>query len=78
MAMPGEKTAPLVGTGSLLFSAQQIGNNLTASSNALCSQANPGIGADGKLTQEERERTAQGSATTVALHQLAHPDCRNS
>src|SRR5882724_6480929 len=57
------------------------GNNSTASSDTpAASRANPGIGADGKLTQEERERRRlKGLCYYCGLTiNLPAPDCRNS
>jgi len=57
------------------------GNNSTASSDTpAASRANPGIGADGKLTQEERERRRlKGLCYYCGLTiDLPAPDCRNS
>src|SRR5882724_9477802 len=79
----GEKTTP---SGQNRESASssapaKSGNNLTASSDApAASRANPGIGADGKLTQEEWEhRCLKGLCYYCGLTiNLPTPDCHNS
>src|SRR5882724_7857348 len=79
----GEKTAP---SGQNRQSASssvpaKLGNNPTASSNApVASRANPGIGADGKLTQEEWECChLKGLCYYCGLTiDLPTPDCHNS
>src|SRR5882724_5649599 len=79
----GEKTTP---SGQNRQSASssapaKSGNNPTASSDApTASRTNPGIGADGKLTQEERERRRlKGLCYYCGLTiDLPAPDCRNS
>src|SRR5882724_11587167 len=59
----------------------KLGSNLTASSNAATtSRTNPGIGADGKLTQEEWERRRLKGLCYycgITIDSPA-PDCRNS
>jgi len=78
----GEKTASSVGTGSLLFlCTSKIGQQLDrVIRRHRASRANPGLGADGKLTQEERERRhLKGLCYYCGLTiDLPAPDCRNS
>src|SRR5882724_9538014 len=79
----GKKTAP---SGQNRQSASssapaKLGNNSTTSSDApMTSWTNPGIGADGKLTQEEREcRRLKGLCYYCSLTiDLPAPNCRNS
>src|SRR5882724_9169708 len=59
----------------------KLGSNPTASSNAgMTSRTNPGIGADGKLTQEEREHHhLKGLCYYCGITiDSPAPDCRNS
>src|SRR5882724_9268033 len=59
----------------------KLGSNLTTSSDAaMTSRTNPGIGADGKLTQEEQEhRCLKGLCYYCGLTiDLPAPDCHNS
>jgi len=79
----GEKTAPSSRNrqSASSFAPAKQGNNPTTSSNApIVNRTNPGIGADGKLTQEERERhRLQGLCYYCGLTiDLPAPDCRNS
>src|SRR5882724_8449879 len=80
----GEKTAPSDWNRQSASSSApaKMGNNLTAASNALtASRTNPGIGADGKLTQEEWERHCLKGLCYYCgglTIDLPAPDCRNS
>src|SRR5882724_10838813 len=79
----GEKIAPSGQNRQSTSSSapEKLGSNLTVSSNAATtSHTNPGIGVDGKLTQEEREcRHLKGLCyyCSIAID-LPAPDCRNS
>src|SRR5882724_7641786 len=79
----GEKTAPSGRNrqSASSFAPAKPGNNPTTSSDApMVNRTNPGIGADGKLTQEERERCRlKGLCYYCGLTiDLPAPDCRNS
>src|SRR5882724_8089670 len=79
----GEKTTPSGRNRQSASSSApaKSGSNLTASSDAaMTSRTNPGIGADGKLTQEEREcHCLKGLCyyCGIAINFPA-PNCRNS
>src|SRR5882724_4749550 len=79
----GEKAAPSGRNRQAASSSApaKSGSNPTASSDAATtSHTNPGIGADGKLTQEEREcRCLKGLCYYCGLTiNLPAPNCRNS
>src|SRR5882724_9009323 len=79
----GKKTTPTGQNRQAASSSApaKSGSNPTASSDAATtSHTNPGIGADGKLTQEERERCRlKGLCYYCGLTiDLPTPDCRNS
>src|SRR5882724_9373892 len=79
----GEKATPSGQNRQAAFSSTpaKSGSNPTASSDAaMTSRTNPGIGADGKLTQEEWEcRRLKGLCYYCGLTiDLPAPDCHNS
>src|SRR5882724_9242141 len=79
----GEKTTPSGRSRQSASSSApaKSGNNLTTASNApMTSCTNPGIRADGKLTQEEWEhRCLKGLCYYCGITiNLPAPDCRNS